>query len=870
MRGGGPDATPGAKNVLGDKTVDRPVAGPGRCRLSRAVALALGLGLMTGALSQQSVAFNIPGQDVSTAILEFARQAGLQVIAPGDGLIGIKTHPVTGVMDTRWALKLLLEGTGLVVSSDDGHTIILRFIETQPPPDRPAMRAEKGADKSGADQSVVSEVVVRGVALKYRPDMQTSATGLNMKLVDTPQAISVITGNMMDVIGADSIYSATDLIPGAIHDGIGFGFDRIQLRGINNDYERVNGVELNALNYNLDRFTLDRVEVVRGPATALYGVTGSFGGEINSILKRPLATTQVEAGLRLGSFGSRSYTLDVTGPIPGTGALTGRFAGKFDDYGPPLDINVRDHKEVFLSSLAWEISPRTETTLWWYHGNRNVDPYDQGALFEVNGELELPPSSINPHRWYFSRPGESTEHTQFDLLFLECAHTLGNDWRLTADAVYARYRQQINYFYPFGPFGAYGHAANEASVYTYDISRHSDELTLDLSLGGDFDLFGRKQSFFAALEGDDTTEPTNFTLLNSMFTGVVNAYQGGEGLYANGAPMAAVNENAQPAREIINTELKDLKGSVQLLATPADRIRFLVGVLAHRSIETNTIPVSGGQILSPPNVQRPTFTKIVKRLGAVYDLMDRHGVVDAVKAYFNYSEGFQPQVLINENAVARSFPQNMKQYEMGIKSELLDGAVGSALAVYKYTITNVPATGTTIGRFGTFGTTVADGDQKATGVEAELVGEILPGWNVSANYAYTDLKITDPQYTFTTPVANIPRHKGAIATSYEYIEGRLKGLRLGGMVVASGQYAFVQGLVNVARWGQLTDGAYARLDLNASYRGFTGAFDGLELYANLHNLTNERILFSKEGSPSFGIVFDDQRSYALGVRYRLR
>jgi outer membrane receptor for ferric coprogen and ferric-rhodotorulic acid len=821
---------------------------------------------MTSALSQ-TTAFNILGQDASTAILEFARQARLQIIAPADRLIGIRTHSVSGVMDSRSALKLLLEGTGLIVSSDDGHTISLRFAETKGTTGSTATQPLQG----GADQAVVSEVVVRGVAQKYRPDTQTSATGLDVKVVDAPQAISVITGNMMDVIGAQSIYSASDLVPGAIHKGSGFGFDRIQLRGIDNAYERVNGIELNAYNYYLDAFALDRVEVVRGPATALYGVTGSFGGEINSILKRPLASTQVQVGLRTGSYDSRSYSLDVTGRIPGTGgALTGRFAGKYDDYGAPLDINIRNHKEAFLSSLSWQISPTTDTTLWWYHGNRNVDPYDQGALFEVNGRLELPPAGIDPRKWYFSNPNESTEHTEFDLLLLEWVHTLSNAWRLTADAAYTTYEQQINYFYPFGPFGAYGNRPNEASVYTYDISRHSDELTVDLSLGGEFELLGRKQSFFAALEGDETTEPTNFTLLNSMFTGVVNAYQGGEGIYANGSPMTPVNESGQPIREITNTVFKDLKGSVQLLANPADRVRVLVGVMAHRSTETNTIPISGDQILNPANEQKTAFTKIVKRLGIVYELMGKQAVVDTVKGYFNYSEGFQPQVLIDKNAIARSFPQNMKQYEAGVKSELLNGAVGGSIAVYNYTITNIPASGATIGQFGTFGTTVADGDQKATGVEAELVGEILPGWNLSANYAFTDSKITDPQYTFTTPVANIPRHKGAIASSYEFIEGPLKGFRLGGMVVASGDYAFIQGLVNVARWGQLTDGAYTRLDLNASYRGFTGDFKGLELYANLHNVLDERIAFSKEGSPSYGVVFDDQRNFALGLRYRFK
>lgn len=839
-------------------------AAEGRHRLSQAIAFALGLTAVTTALSQ-TVSFDIPEQEAATAILEFARQAKLQIIAPADRLNGIKTHTISGALDARVALKRLLEGTGLIIAWDDGRIISLRFAEASARTD-PTVAAP---DDGGSPDETLSEVVVRGIAEKYRPDSQTSATGLNMKLIDTPQAVSVVTGNMMDIIGAQSIYSATDLIPGAIHEGTGFGFDRIKLRGIDNAYERVNGIELNAYNYNLDGFTLDRVEVVRGPATALYGVTGSFGGEINSVLKRPSADTRMQVGFKAGSFDSRSYTLDVTGPIPGfDGALTGRFVGKYDDYRPPLDINIRDHKEAFLTALACDISPATNSTVWWYHGNRNVDPYDQGALFQVNGTLELPPESINPHKWYFSNPNQSAEHTEFDLFFAELVHTLNNDWRLTADAAYAKFEQHIDYFFPFGPFGAYGNAADQASVYTYDMTRHSDELTLDLSLGGDFELFGRKQSFFAALEGDDTTKPTNFTLVNSVFTGIVSAFQGGQGLYANGSPMVPVDESILPIRQISNTDFKDLKGSVQLLTNPADRVQVLAGILAHRSTETNTIPISGDEPLNPPNMQKIDFTKIVKRLGIVYDLVKKRGAVDGVKGYVSYSEGFQPQVIVDKNAIAHSFPQNMKQYEAGVKSEFFDGAVGSSIAVYNYTITNVPAGGTTIGQFGTFGTTIADGDQKATGVEAELVGEILPGWNVSANYAYTDSKITDPQYAFTTPVPNVPKHKGTIASSYEFIRGPLKGFRLGGLLVSSSDYAFVGGLINVAKWGQLMDGAYTRLDLNASYKGFTGRLTGLELYANLHNAFNERILFSKEGSPSFGIVFDDQRAVNVGLRYK--
>src|SRR6185312_2088196 len=123
-----------------------------------------------------------------------------------------------------------------------------------------APTTQVNGDSSGDS---LEELVVRGVALKYRPDDQSSGTGLAMALVDTPQAITVLTSNMLDVVGAKSVYGATDLIPGVNRDGVGFGFERIIMRGINNAFERLNGVELDSLNYTIDGYALDRTEVVR-------------------------------------------------------------------------------------------------------------------------------------------------------------------------------------------------------------------------------------------------------------------------------------------------------------------------------------------------------------------------------------------------------------------------------------------------------------------------------------------------------------------------------------------------------------------------------------------------------------------------------
>jgi outer membrane receptor for ferric coprogen and ferric-rhodotorulic acid len=848
-----------------------------RGELSRAIAMALGLSALATAHSQ-TMTFNVPEQDAATAIPEFARQANLEIVAPADSLKGIRTRTIRGAIDVRAALKQLLDGTGLMIASDDGHTISLRLPaaprgSTSVTGKSISLAATPAGDP--ADDNTLEELVVRGVALKYRPNDQTSATGLSLPLIDTPQAITVLTSNMLDVVDAQSIYGATDLIPGVNRDGLGFGFERIIMRGINNAFERLNGVELDSLNYTIDGYALERTEVVRGPATALYGVTGSFGGEINSVLKRPTKDTLIQAGIETGTWDKSIYTADVSGAIPGTGgALTGRIADKYDGYVPEVDeAGVRDRKETLLASLSYEFSPNTSATIWQYHADRHIDPFDGGALFlQSNGKLALPPSSIDPEKFYFSLPSQSNEHTQLNVSVLEFLHSFGNDWKFKSETVYSDYEQQISYFYPFGPFGAYGKPANELSIYTYDITRHSEDITTDESLGGDFEWLGRKHSFYAALEGVEALEPTNFTLLNSVFTGAATT-AGYQPTYADGSPWAPVNRSNLGIRQIINTNVRNVKGSFQLLLRPIDRLTVLMGGLVHHGIETDVVPIASGKVLDPENIQKTKFTKFVKRVGVVYDLIGEHGAVDAVKAYINYSEGFQPQVIEDKNGNPQSFPQNMKQYEGGLKAEFLNHAVGASFAVYEYKITNVPAGDTPIGSFGAFGTTVADGNQKATGVEAELTGEILPGWNLSTNYAYSDIYVSNPAYTYTSEVANVPKHKGAVFSSYEFIQGPLKGLRLGGGVVASSGYPLVQGLVNVAHWGQINANGYTRVDLSASYKGFgewSSSLQGLELFGNIHNLFNQKILYSKEGTPEFAIQYSDLRAFNIGLRYKFK
>lgn len=92
--------------------------------LSCGVAAALWLSA-TAAWAQQRT-FDVPAQDAATAIPEFARQAGLQIVAPVGHLKSVRTPAVKGSLDAREALKLLLRGTGLEIATDDGRVISLR------------------------------------------------------------------------------------------------------------------------------------------------------------------------------------------------------------------------------------------------------------------------------------------------------------------------------------------------------------------------------------------------------------------------------------------------------------------------------------------------------------------------------------------------------------------------------------------------------------------------------------------------------------------------------------------------------------------------------------------------------------------------
>ena len=188
--------------------------------------------------------------------------------------------------------------------------------------------------------------------------------------------------------------------------------------------------------------------------------------------------------------------------------------------------------------------------------------------------------------------------------------------------------------------------------------------------------------------------------------------------------------------------------------------------------------------------------------------------------YANYVESFGANTgIMYPNKIVPG--TSAEQYEGGIKTEFFDGKLRTNLAYYDLTKTNITASDPRCA--GVFGCAyvVATGAARSKGPELDITGELLPGWNVIATYAYTDVRAiksnADNEATRygAVPVGarffNVPRNTASFWNTYEFLGGELKGLKLGGGVtLRDGQTGCCDVPAN-------TIAGYATVDLLASY-----------------------------------------------------
>jgi len=401
---------------------------------------------------------------------------------------------------------------------------------------RAAQRAQTAPDAAAATNARAETATgpVRG----YLANQSGTGTKTDTPLRETPQSITVVTADRVTDQGALTVQESLRYVPGVFADA--YGPDS---RG---DYPRIRGQDpniyldgtrmVNTFTFNEWRpepYTLERIEVLRGPASVLYGDT-STAGLLNLISKRPQAESFNEIGVQYGSFNRKQVQFDSTGKLTKDGEWLYRFIGVFRDSGTQTDY-VPDNRIVLAPSLTWR---PTNNTSWTVLGTYQKDKTGSSTAFLPHeGTLFPGPNGLIPVRRFAGEPGFDKYQTETGAVSSLFEHSFGDGLKIRQNMRYAHvegiYRTMypnLNFVdpadpnFPFLDAGRRTVARDIWSRETVKDSFTSDsnaELKLvtgpvahKLLFGVDYRVLNeRAKSGFA-------TDPTPFDLYTPVYTGV--------------------------------------------------------------------------------------------------------------------------------------------------------------------------------------------------------------------------------------------------------------------------------------------------------------------------------------------------------------
>jgi iron complex outermembrane receptor protein len=342
----------------------------GRCRLIHwvlAIALAPaycvflpGAAVAQSASAETSQPYAIPAGSLARALNRFADVSQLQLIYSGDATRGLQTKGLNGVYTRRQALAQLLAGSGLSYRFTDDNTATIE----RPGAPRTIGAVAQGTipldtiDVQGTNQSPY------GPGVGYIATRTTSGSKTDTPLIEIPQSISVVTRQQMDDRNVQNLNDVLRYTAGVQAGDTGdLTTESFAIRGYNSPYLSLYRDGLRAMFRAFDNVTepygLDRVEVLKGPASVLYG-QGIPGGVVNLVTKRPTENRFGEVQLQGGTFNRRQAAIDFGGPGQDPTFLY-RFTALLRDSDTQIDYVPDDR--VYVAPAFTFRSPNKDTTL---------------------------------------------------------------------------------------------------------------------------------------------------------------------------------------------------------------------------------------------------------------------------------------------------------------------------------------------------------------------------------------------------------------------------------------------------------------------------------------------------------------------------
>ncbi|MDI3252872.1 TonB-dependent receptor [Pseudomonas lactis] len=665
----------------------------------------------------------------------------------------------------------------------------------------------------------------QGPVQGYHATRSASATRTDTAIHETPQSISVVSKDVVEDLGATRLQDALDYAGGVgrANNFGGQGLTTFTVRGFTTGEFYRNGFPINRGYPNMpDANTIERLEVLRGPATMLYG-RGDPGGTFNVVSKQPLAERTVTLGSQLNDQGMKRGTLDASGPLD----EEGRLAYRLNVVGEGGDT-FRDHVETerygVTPVITWQATDDTKVT---FEGDfmRNNHPLDRGLT-------RFPNQRGTPSRDTFWGDKDAGKlHNDNNMAQLRFEHALSDNWTLGGGFQWLDGSLKGNAIEANGPgsLGADGRTLQRN--FNYRKLEWTDK-DYQLNLTGHFSTGGFDHTLLTGIEYEDY----DYKSIIQRSSAVAGTYPIDIFDPVYGQTRPALTRTPTHDKENLKTYAAFVQDQVAL----TERLKVLAGARFER-FEHDYQNYVGKSWQAADNAVTP-------RVGVIYDL------TDTVAVYADAARSFKPNTGASREGVSFA-PEKGKSYEMGIKWEALDRQLSIDAAIYQIEKKNVlavdPADTTN-----TFN--VAAGQVRSRGFDLNVAGNLTPEWRVIGGYAYVDAEVTrDTTLRSGTRLMNIPRNSFSLLNVYEFQDGALKGLGLG----VGGKYVD-QRAGQTANTAFSMD-AYTVVDLLGYYK----VNERVRLNLDVKNLFNREY---EEGA--FGNIYaypGAPRTVQVGIAYTL-
>ncbi|WP_249931446.1 TonB-dependent siderophore receptor [Pseudoalteromonas sp. S1610] len=667
----------------------------------------------------------------------------------------------------------------------------------------------------------------------YKVNSMSSATGLELSHLQTPQSTIAITSDFMADQQLNTAIEAITSVTGINAREADNGKFSISARGIGVTSILYDGIATTydtRFNYgdNLtDTAIYDRIEIVRG-ATGLMLGAGNPSAAINLIRKRPTANTQINLTASLGSWDNYRAMVDVSGSINNSESIRGRAVVAYQDRHSYQD-RFSQTSQTLYGIIEADLSNSTLLTL-------AVDNQSTTPKGTMSGGLPIFYSDGS--RTAYDRGASTAQDwasSRTDALnaFIRLEHYFNANWQLTANYVYGDNDLDYDVFWVKGePDPINNTGMKPGSINYIDANRTQD--TYEVELNGRFNWLGQSHQL---LFGYNTQEQQFST---PYYASQQSDYIIGD-FTDSSYSIAKPNWQSEAAYGSYGTTKQDaLYVAAQLNIT--DALSLIVGSRLNQW-QTNQ-----------DNFGRMHDYKISDELtnyfGATYELTQSWAL------YANYTDIFTPQSRVDKNGNYLS-PIEGKNYELGIKASVLDERLDISLSGFKIYQDNVGEyTGDTIAE--TLQAIYKPIDGTLTqGYELEINGKLTDNWN--AYFGYTHSKGEKPDNTVLNTTN--PKDQFKLFTSYQ-LSGELDNLKVGG------GYRWQSN-----SYDEVNNPVYGAVEVNQPSYGIASLMANYQMNEQLSVSLNIDNLFDKHYYSQIGFYnqyrYGKPRSFSLQLKYSL-